>query len=73
MTNLCGNCKHWHEFPQQTCRIKQGVCDKVPKGTTFTVEDIIDEYEGSMTYKYDGWSFEDECYDDVFKCFEVKE
>ena len=65
MDNLCGNCKHWHEFPTQKYRCKQGVCSKVLKGTTFTVENV--------TYEYDGWSFEDECYDDAFGCFEVRD
>lgn len=64
MDNLCGNCKHWHEFPEQKYRCKLGVCDKIPFGTEFTVV--------GYTHKYNGWSFNDECYDDVFGCFEVK-
>ena len=58
--NDCGNCKHWHEWPKerQRYRISLGDCDKIPKGTPF--ED----------FKYGGYSFEDECYDEEFHCFE---
>lgn len=58
--NDCGNCKHWHEWPEdmQTYSISIGDCDKIEKGTPY------DEFT------YDGWSFEDECYDEEFHCFE---
>lgn len=65
MDNLCGNCKHWHEFKVNPYKCRQGACDKVPKGTAFTDEDV--------TYEYDGWSFYDEHYDDAFGCFEIAE
>ena len=63
-TNYCGECKHWHphevqEFPN--CR--SGDCDKIQKGT---------KYQDGEDYEYDGWSFEDECYDECLHCFERK-
>jgi len=48
-----------------------GDCDRIPAGTvvssTFTHPDGT---EGSITYKYDGYSFEDECYDEDMHCYE---
>lgn len=61
--NDCGNCKHWHEWPKEKQRwsLHLGTCDKIAKGTVF---------DGST---YDGYSFEDECYDEDFNCFEPLE
>ena len=58
----CGNCKHWHEHIGQEYHLKTGDCDKIIKGTKFS--------DDNKTYEYDGYSFEDECYDDYFNCFE---
>ena len=58
----CGNCKHWHEHIGQKYHLKTGDCDKIIKGTKFSGD--------GQTYEYDGYSFEDECYDDYFNCFE---
>lgn len=38
-----------------------GDCDKIPRGTAY------DEFT------YTGYSFEDECYDEEFHCFEEAE
>lgn len=61
--NDCGNCKHWHEWPpeKQEYHLHVGDCDKIPKGT------VYDEFT------YTGYSFEDECYDEEFHCFEEAE
>lgn len=60
----CGACKHWHEWEKDAGQLARGGCDKIPKGQEWTDEDT-----GNI-YQYDGYSFEDECYDDVFGCFE---
>ena len=60
----CGKCKHWHEHKVQKYKSKKGNCDKIVKGTAFVCE--------GEKYNYDGYSFEDECYDDCFNCFEAK-
>lgn len=55
-SNYCGDCKHWHEHEVQefpSCR--SGDCDKIQKGT---------KYQDGKEYEHDGWSFEDECYDE---------
>lgn len=61
----CGACKHWHEWDKgkQKYELCLGDCDKVEKGRTRTDED-------GETFKYYGYSFEDECYDDCFGCWE---
>ena len=76
--NDCGNCRHWNPWTDEDweayCRhyeelgIKRpeerydfGWCDKIQKGT------VYDENEG---WKYDGYSFSDECYDESLHCFE---
>ena len=64
MCNYCGDCVHWHEWESErndSCR--RGDCDKIAKGTPFS----------DGRYTYDGYSFNDECYDDDFQCFEPKE
>ena len=53
--NDCGNCIHWKPYTD-----KEGLCDKIPKGTVFCEEG----------YTYDGYSFVDECYDEDLHCFE---
>lgn len=67
MSNICGNCKHWHQWVSAkqpyAIRLRLGDCDKIPKGQKYA--------DGK--YEYDGYSFEDECYDDEFNCFELKE
>ena len=62
--NCCGVCKHWHEWEKDAGQLAKGDCDKIPKGHEWTDEEF------GKTYQYDGYSFEDECYDDVFNCFE---
>lgn len=84
----CGACKHWHRWDMQkeidywnnnTFRdlhypkpahdessLHFGDCDKYPSKTPYKTED--GDYE-----MYDGYSFEDESYDDVFGCFEPRE
>lgn len=59
----CGGCKHWcaGEESQKT-GLTIGNCDKIPKGRKW-------ESEGK-TYFFDGETFEDECYNDDFGCFE---
>lgn len=57
----CGQCKHWHEWENQNEKLKKGDCYKIPKGTSF---------DGDC--KYNGWSFEDEVYDDCFNCFDER-
>ena len=76
----CGNCKHWHEWPEDRQKeywrnnlfagkewsagdLSFGDCDKVQSGTPFA----------DGVYTYDGYSFEDENYDEEFHCFEKKE
>lgn len=64
--NYCGDCKHWHEIenaPYKNCRL--GKCDKIADGTPF-------ECEGE-TFLFGREVFEDESYDDDFRCFEEKE
>ena len=65
--NDCGNCKHWHERAKQDYCIFIGDCDKIPKGTQY---EWIDRRGKSHTDMYCGYSFEDECYDEDFRCFE---
>ena len=63
--NSCGNCKHWHERKKEyEWRLRRGDCDKIPQGCSW----YCDEYQ--QHFAYDGWSFEDEYYGDVFGCFE---
>lgn len=76
----CGGCRHWHEWGEDRIRkeasryealgltyshseLAKGDCDKVPKGTEWK------DTEGN-TYSYDGYSLEDECYDEVMGCYE---
>ncbi len=69
----CGGCKHWKEWDNKryerlgltytVTTLAQGDCDKIPEGQKWTDED-------GNTYTYDGYSFEDECYDEVMHCFE---
>ena len=58
-------------FLTQTAHTKDslhfGDCDRIAKGTAFTFE----LSDGSVhEAEYDGYSFEDECYDEYFHCFE---
>ena len=63
--NYCGRCKHWHKRDEQTYSIDIGDCDKIPQGTKFT--------DDGNEYTYDGYSFEDELYDECMHCFEPKD
>ena len=66
--NMCGVCKHWHEWDGEDAgQLARGDCDKVPKGKEWVDGDT------NKTYTYDGYSIEDECYDEVFGCFEQVE
>ena len=59
----CGKCKHWHE-KESKYKTPIGDCDKIPQDTYF-------ECDGDG-FRFDGETFEDEIYDDVFECFEEK-
>ena len=72
----CGNCLHWHEWSEhrhkeywgcyknwQPGDLAFGDCDKIDRGTLFS--------DGEN--RYDGYSFEDENYDEEFNCFEGRE
>ena len=61
----CRDCIHWNKRAEQDGKLLKGDCLRVPQGMNNTID-------GSQ-YWYDGWSFEDEIYDDVFHCFEGKE
>lgn len=62
--NYCGRCKHWNKRPEseQTYSIDIGDCDKIKQGTKFV--------DDGKEYEYDGYSFEDEIYDNCMHCFE---
>lgn len=62
--NYCGMCTHWHKRKEQHYSIDIGDCDKIVKGTKFV--------DGGQEYDYDGYSFEDECYDECMHCFEQR-
>lgn len=66
--NDCGNCKHWHPKPpaEQETGLLIGDCDKIPIG-----KELTPTPDGEI-FTYDGWSFEDECYDEEWHCFEGK-
>ena len=70
--NDCGNCKHWHEWPKekQMEKIRCGDCDKICKGDIF---EWTDRHGRNHITPYAGWSFEDENYNDDFRCFEPAE
>lgn len=70
--NSCGKCKHWHEWPEekQDCILRIGDCDKISKGTPYEWKDRKHRVHRDL---YCGWSFEDECYDDEYHCFEPVE
>lgn len=57
----CKDCKHWHKTGDGL----QGDCDKIAKGTRFETK-----YEN--VFYYDGYSYADEIYDDIFHCFEPR-
>jgi len=62
----CGNCKHWHER-QEECHkyvLQIGDCDKIAKGTP------MQPTEDGTIFEYDGYSFEDENYNEEWGCFE---
>ena len=74
--HCCGACRHWHRWTMERererwndpdrgeDRLHFGDCDRIPKGTVVTSK--VEEY----TYTYDGYSFEDECYDEDMQCYE---
>lgn len=65
----CGQCKHWHKRPflKQDTIIPIGDCDKIEKGRPYP------SCNKDEPFYYDGWSFKDEVYDDVFHCWEEAE
>jgi len=65
--NDCGNCKHWHPLEVQGHTITEGECDKIKRGT-LVVYTNYDNVESS--YRFDGFAFADECYDEDLHCFE---
>ena len=71
--NDCGNCKHWHEWPVERYTDWQpkwlhiGDCDKIAKGTP------MQPTEDGTIFEYDGYSFDDENYDEEFHCFEPED
>lgn len=70
--NDCGNCKHWIERPEAKQRyfLHIGDCDKIPAGTCYEWDDSFGDHHMDV---YMGYSFEDECYDEEFHCFEPEE
>jgi len=64
----CGACKHWDAWddnvPEELCR---GGCRKIEAGTEFGISD-----DGKTVFTFDGYSFEDECYDECLHCFEER-
>lgn len=72
----CGGCRHWHEWSEKRhkqfwdkCNVpwfpgdlRIGNCDRIARGTP------MPEGRG-----FDGYAFEDECYDDCFGCFEEEQ
>ena len=69
---MCGACKHWHEWSEERQEYKNcnmGDCDKIPKGRKFSY--VLSDGE-EHTDQYDGYSFEDECYDEEFGCYESR-
>lgn len=80
MNNECQNCKHarlWSDaehfeyiermfksLGRLPCLADHYICDKIPEGTQWTEDD--------QTYKYDGYSLDGECYDEIFHCFEER-
>ena len=62
--NYCGMCAHWHKRKEQQYSLDIGDCDKIAKGTKFV--------DDGREYDYDGYSFEDECYDECMNCFEQR-
>lgn len=80
MNNECQNCVHAHLWSDEKVKANMDRfyewfgrfpvmcdrydCDKIAEGTEWT--------EDGKTYKYDGYSLDGECYDDVFHCFEPK-
>ena len=62
----CGICKHWHERDEYKGGgvLAIGDCDKIPEGHQLTPS-----ADGTI-YTYDGYSFEDEVYDEEWGCFE---
>lgn len=82
MSRECQDCKHSRMWSYEEklahykdmvdhgiipCGVDHYICDKIPEGQEFPSED------GTKVYKYDGYSLEGECYDEVFGCFETKE
>lgn len=65
MNKCCGNCKHWRKFEGKPYGLQIGDCCKITKGTNWTAE--------SKSYVFDGICFEDNCYDNIWHCFEPKE
>ena len=77
----CTNCRHSHKWTAEEkaeyirnftelvgrppCDFDHYLCDKITKGTPWTVE--------GNTLTYDGYSIEGENYDEVFHCFEPKD
>jgi len=65
----CGACAHWHLWEEeQEEGLRRGDCDKIEAGTEYGVSE-----DGKQIYTYDGYSFEDECYDECLNCFEERD
>lgn len=69
----CGNCAYWKEFSSEEYETRGGKhisrignCSYIKKGTKFAFDE-----EGGP-YEYDGYSFEDELYDEYLHCFVSK-
>ena len=63
----CGACAHWHIWDDANPEMDlcKGDCDKIEAGTDYAISE-----DGKQIYTYDGYSFEDECYDEDLHCFE---
>lgn len=65
----CGACDHWKvwEEDERSSELRRGDCDRIEAGTEYGISD-----DGKTIFTYDGYSFEDECYDECLHCFEER-
>lgn len=75
--NRCGNCKHFCQITKEEYErlgyshvyghFLVGHCDKVLEGTVY--DDTLSDLTW-QPFRFDGYPFEDECYDEDLHCFE---
>ena len=64
----CGACKHWHRWDDDSLdELCRGDCDKIEAGTEYAISE-----DGKTVFTFDGYAFEDECYDECLHCFEER-